>query len=143
MKRLVLFGAISLIVFSVAITGAIGSQTSIQVNKPCKTLPGLTMTQVTITEDKTLVDFEYVNPKGDWNISIYSPDSASTFVIRDKRSARTYKLQDAIGIAYYPNKVTIKEGEIKRFTLVFDKMPHQYLSAIEDVATMMITADYQ
>ena len=61
MKKLILFAVLSLFVFSIAITGAIGSENTIQINKPCQTLPGLTMTQVTITEDKTLVDFEYVS----------------------------------------------------------------------------------
>lgn len=143
MKRLMMYGIISLAIFSITITGAIGSQKTIQVNKSCQALPGLTMTQVTITEDKTLVDFEWVNTEGDWSISVYSPDNESAFVIRDRRSARAYRLQGVEGIAYYPNKVSIKEGEVKKFTLIFDKMPYQYLSAVEDVATMMITADYQ
>jgi hypothetical protein len=143
MKRVTLFTILSLMLLAVVITGANAAQKTISVNKVCQSLPGLTMTQVTITDDKTLVDFEWVNAEGDYAISIYAPDNESAFVIKDKRTERTYKLQSAEGIGYYPNKARIKEGETKKFTLVFDKMPYAYLSMIENAAELIVSADYK
>ena len=143
MKKMAFFAIISLLLFTVVSTSAYAAQKTITVNKTSQSLPGLTMTQVTITDDKTLVDFEWENIEGDYSISIYAPDNESAFVIKDKRTARSYKLQSAEGIGYYPNKVKIKEGEIKKFTLVFDKMPYQYLSLIENTAELIVSADYQ
>jgi hypothetical protein len=141
MKRWPWLAIISIIIFLVAITGANAAQKTIKLNKVCQSVPGLTMTQVTITDDKTLVDFEWENTDGDWNLSIYAPENESAFCIKDKR--KTYRLLSAEGIAYYPNKVNIKEGEIKKFTLVFDKMPKRYLRMVEKAAELIVSAEYQ
>jgi hypothetical protein len=101
------------------------------------------MTQVTITEDKTLVDFEWENTGKDWAISIYAPGTEPAFAIKDKRTLKTYKLRSAEGIATYPNKVNVKEGEVKKFTLVFDKIPYQYLTLLEGAAELIVSTQYQ
>jgi hypothetical protein len=143
MKRLTIFAIISLIIFSVSIQGANAFQKTILLNKSCQSIPGLTMKQVTITEDKTLVNFEWENAEGNWAISIYAPENDSAFVIKDKRTERTYRLRSAEGIAYYPNKLNIKEGDVKRFTLVFDKIPYPYLNVLEEAAELIVSAVYQ
>jgi len=143
MKKMAWITIISLILLVVVTTGANAAQKTIRVNKACQSLPGLTMTQVTITDDKTLVDFEWINLEEGYAISIYAPDNESAFVIKDKRSSRTYRLQSAEGIGYYPNQERIKEGEVKKFTLVFDKMPYPYLSLIGNAAELIVSADYK
>lgn len=143
MKRLAIFAIISLIIFLVSITGANAFQKTILLNKSCQSIPGLTMKQVTITEDKTLVDFEWENAEGNWAISIYAPENDAAFVIKDKHTSRTFKLRSAQGIATYPNKLNVNEGEVKRFTLIFDKIPYPYLSAVEEAAELIVSAVYQ
>ncbi|MBW1846852.1 MAG: hypothetical protein JRJ27_06855 [Deltaproteobacteria bacterium] len=143
MKKAALITIICLMLLVIITAGTNAAQQTIRVNKVCQSLPGLTMTQVTITDDKTLIDFEWKNTEEDCAISIYAPDNESAFVIKDKRSARTYRLQNVEGIDYYPNKVRIKEGEVKTFTLVFDKMPYQYLRMIGNAAELIVSADYK
>jgi len=143
MKKITLFTLLCFIVFAFLLTGVNAAQKSICVNKSCKSIPGLTMTQVTITDDQTRVEFEWQNTEECCAISIYAPGNASAFVIKDKRSSRTYTLKGAEGISYYPEKVSIKEGEVKKFTLVFDKMPYPYLNALSEVAELIVTADYR
>ncbi len=129
--------------FSFATIGAHANEKIIRVNKSCESLPGLTMTQITMTSENTLIDFVWENTDEDRAISIYPPEDKSAFVIKDKRTAKIYKLRSVEGIAIYPNKASIKEGETKKFTLVFDKMPYPYVSAIEDAIELIISAEYQ
>lgn len=142
MKRLALYSIIFSVACAVIIPWAIAGHKTIRVNKTCDGIPGLKMTQVTITDDRTLVDFEWENRKGDFAISLYAPDNESAFVIKDRRSAKTYRLRSAEGIATYPQKDTIKEGEIKTFTLIFDKMPYHYINALEDAAELIVSTEY-
>ena len=102
MKKIALFTFISLISCVCVISGADASQQTIKVNKTCESLPGLTMTQVTITDDQTRVDFEWQNSDSDYAISIYAPGDESAFVIKDTRSSKAYKLQSAEGIVCRP-----------------------------------------
>ena len=94
-----------------------------------------------ITDDKTFIDFEWENTGDSRSISIYSPDNQSAFVIKDRRSSKSYKLQTAVGIEYYPNRTSIDEGEIKSFTLVFDKLPAHYLNVFEEAARLIVSVD--
>jgi len=143
MKRLLIFLTLCAIILVFAITGVYAAQRTLRINKVCPTVPGLTMTNVTITNDRTLVDFEWKNMDGDYSISIYAPTDDGAFSIKDRRTAKIYRLRSAQGIAFYPNSVKIREGEKTQFTLVFDKMPSQYVSLIQDAAALIVSAEYK
>lgn len=143
MKKRILI-AIPILLFSLIITASAQSeQKTIHINKACQSVPGLTMTRVTITEDSTMIDFEWENTERDWEMSIYNPDHESAFCIKDLRTSRTYRLLRAEGVAYYPESVNIQKGEITRFRLVFDKMPYAHVGLLENMAKLAVSVDYQ
>jgi hypothetical protein len=103
---------------------------SYEMSVKCRTDSDLSLKRVTITNDETILDMEYVST-GSNKISVYPPGHDMAFYISDVASGKRYNLLDMEGIAIKPNRNHLGQGDVLKFRLTFEKISMNRFHLIE------------
>lgn len=92
-------------------------------DKKCNTKPDLKIIKIIVTENETIIKFNYRNTsRNTFYIKVYPPGHQEAFYIIKSDKSKKFHLLDIKGIPIAPMAAKIKKGEILEFTLTFERI---------------------